>query len=261
MDILRRLPCPELRRHVRWFGQRRADLTSMITAAMPARPDQFIEVYLAERYSIGRDDGPAIASPEAVVVGPQTRPGLRLHMSGTIDVFTIGFQPTGFYRLFGVPMPDIADQGIAMGELIGAHCRELVDALKAREGFDQRVQAAERWLGNRIEKNPATDMFDHATRLLAASRGRLRISLIAARSGLSARQFQRRFLTEVGTSPKFYARTLRLQAALNARIRHPERNWTAIVHEAGYADQAHFIRDCNILAGGPPGRFMAIHRP
>jgi len=30
-----------------------------------------------------------------------------------------------------------------------------------------------------------------------------------------------------------------------------------LVHDAGYADQAHFVRDCRALAGGPPASFFA----
>ncbi len=258
VEIMRQIPHRALRGHVRSFGQRRATLTNHITiTSLPARPDQFIEFYLAERYAIGRDHGPDQLAPETAVVGPQTRPGVQLRMSGVIDVFTIRFHPTGFHRLFGLPMVDIADQGIAIGDLVGRSAPELVDAVQAAATFSDRIVAAEHWLFKRLEYSRAPTAFDHAVRLLAASRGRTPLGPVAARSGLGSRQFQRRFLHAVGVTPKLYARTLRLEAALDARRRHPNRSWTDIAYGAGYTDQAHFIRDCSALAGASPTRFFA----
>lgn len=228
-----------------------------VTTPLAARPDQFIEFYLGDRYHVSVDDGPSSITPETAVVGPQTRPGLRLHMSGELDVFTIRFQPTGFHRMFGVPMPDLADQGTAIAELLARAAAGLEEAIKRADSFDDRVIAAQHWLAGRAEKCSRESGLDHAARLLVAARGRARIDAVAERSGLSLRQFQRRFTAEVGVSPKFYSRTLRLEAAFAARSRYPKRSWTTIVHDAGYADQAHFIRECQLLAGATPTSFVA----
>ena len=258
VEILSQPSHAAIRRFVRSFGQRRISLTGgSVTTPLAARPDQFIEFYLGERYQVSMDDGPLSLTPETTVVGPQTRPGLRLHMSGDLDVFTIRFQPTGFHRLFGVPMPALADQGIAIADLLGRAAIGLEDAVRRAAGFDGRVIAAQQWLGERAGKNSGESGLDHAARLLVASRGRARIDAVAERSGLSLRQFQRRFTAEVGVSPKFYARTLRLEAAFAVKRNYPQRNWTTIVHDAGYADQAHFIRDCQLLAGATPTSFVA----
>jgi AraC-like DNA-binding protein len=70
---------------------------------------------------------------------------------------------------------------------------------------------------------------------------------LVQRSGLSARQFQRRFTAQVGLSPKLYARTIRFDAALIAHRDTPAKPWTEIVHEAGYFDHAHFVRERHAL--------------
>jgi AraC-like DNA-binding protein len=56
----------------------------------------------------------------------------------------------------------------------------------------------------------------------------------------------------VGMSPKLFARTVRFDKALIARRNAPNRSWTDIVHELGYFDQAHFVRECRAFAGLPP---------
>jgi AraC-like DNA-binding protein len=83
-----------------------------------------------------------------------------------------------------------------------------------------------------------------------------RIDFLVQHSGLSARHFQRCFATQVGLPPKLYARTIRFDAALAAHRREPARSWTEIAHEAGYFDQAHFIRECHALVSAAPSQFV-----
>ena len=57
-------------------------------------------------------------------------------------------------------------------------------------------------------------------------------------------------------TPKLFARTIRFDRALIARRNAPGRPWTDIIHELGYFDQAHFIRECRAFTGLPPGRLV-----
>lgn len=65
------------------------------------------------------------------------------------------------------------------------------------------------------------------------------------------RQFERRFITLLGISPKVYARILRFEAALY-RKSVTGRNWTTIAHDLGYHDQMHMVHDFESLAGESP---------
>ena len=107
-----------------------------------------------------------------------------------------------------------------------------------------------------LDGRPPIDAIDRASRLLVMTRGRARIDALAKQAGLSPRQFQRQFGQQVGLSPKLYARTVRFEAALTAHRRNSARSWTDVVHEAGYFDQAHFVRECRALTGAPPSHFI-----
>jgi AraC-like DNA-binding protein len=122
--------------------------------------------------------------------------------------------------------------------------------------FPTRVAAAEQCISKMLDGCPPIDGIDRASRLLVATRGRARIDTLAEGAGLGPRQFRRQFTRQVGLSPKLYARTVRFEAALTARRRAPARSWTDIVHEAGYFDQAHFVRECRALTGAPPSHFI-----
>ncbi len=247
-----------IRSVVRSFSERRAVLNDdVITKPLPARPDQFIEIYLAERYGVSHGDGQREASPEMVVVGPQSYRSTQLFMTGEIDVFTIRFQPGGFHALFGIDMSEIVDEGVNAMDIVGAASEVLRSMVLGAADFDARVASAERWVYDRVAIARPLDAVAHAGWLLSRTGGRLRIDALARHSGLGERQFTRRFTAQVGLPPKLYARTIRFNAVLAAKEANPAAVWTDLVHDAGYADQAHFIRDSHAFSGTTPARFFA----
>jgi AraC-like DNA-binding protein len=257
MRILGRRARHPVRAHVRSFAERHVFLGAEVrTKPLPARPDQFIEFYLGEPYRLAHDKSPPEEAPAIVVVGPQSYRRTRLIMAGEIKVFTIRFQPSGFHHLFGIDMTRLADQGVAINDVLGAASVGLREAVLGGIDFEARAVAAETWIAGRLETGRAPDAVARAALALTRSHGRLRIDAVAARAGLGDRQFTRRFAVQVGLAPKLYARTLRLNAVLAAKAAAPGSTWTGLVHAAGYADQAHFVRDCHALAGGPPTAFF-----
>jgi AraC-like DNA-binding protein len=253
MDIKRALPRPELRNVVRSFEERRADLGSAVLSwPVAARPHQILNVHLAEPYQVRLDDGPAKAAPEISVVGPQTYRRAQVYLSGRIHVFNILFQPTGLNRLVGINMASLVNQDPAASDVLGKSATALGDAVRAAPDFHLRVAAVERWIGTMLDARRTDGAIDHASRRMMAARGRARIEDLVQRSGFSASQFQRRFAAQVGMTPKLFARTIRFDRALIARRAAPGRSWTDIVHELGYFDQAHFVRECRAFAGLAP---------
>jgi AraC-like DNA-binding protein len=228
----------------------------VLTWPLPARPHQIIDIYLAEPFRLRIDDGPLQTSPETVVVGPQGSRRIQLYMPSEIHLFNILFQLAALNRLFGIDMTSLVNQGITARDVLGKHATRLNDAVRLAPDFSSRVAAAERWLGGMLNGSPRRDSIDVGSRVLWATRGNARIDALAERSGLSARQFQRRFTTQIGLSPKLYARTIRFDAALSAHRLEPASPWTEIVHKAGYFDQAHFVRECHALVGVAPSQLI-----
>lgn len=257
MKIQRRFSDAAIRSVVRSFAERSATLAERVVAApLPARPDQFMEFYLQDRYAVSRDGGPPTLAPQTVIVGPQGYRRTRLLMSGDIHVFTIGFQPGGFHALFGASMNELVDQGVEASDVIGPAASALRDLITMASDFDARVVAAQRWIGMRMQITKPIDEVGRLAAVLQRSGGRLRIDALARRAMLSDRQFARRFETQVGLTPKLFARMVRFNAVLSAKADAPRTSWTELIHHAGYADQSHFVRDCQALAGSAPREFF-----
>jgi AraC-like DNA-binding protein len=250
------MPHPALRGVVRSFGERRGSLGStVLTWPLTARPHQIIDIYLGDPLRVRIDGGALETAPETVVVGPQGSRRIQIYVSGEVDTFNVLLQPAALNRLIGIDMTSFT-VGTAARDILGKYAAGLNDAVRSAPDFTSRVAAAERWFANMLEISGAEDGIDRASRLLLATGGRARIDSLVERSGLSARHFQRRFVTQVGLSPKLYARTTRFDRALMAHRRHPMRSWTEILHEAGYFDQAHFVRECHALVAAAPSQFI-----
>jgi len=251
-------PHPSLRSIVASFGERRADFKSInVIRALNARPDQFIEFYFREPYLVREKGTGFSATPTSVLVGVTSAPGKDLGFVGQIETFTIRFQPTGLARLFGVPMTETVDQGLALSDVLKRQTPALEAALAKSVTFEERVAIAQAWIAGWLEQSRPFDEIDHIARLLAKTGGKVSISRLADRAGISARQLQRRFLRDVGVTPKFYGRLTRFEAALAAQSRQPDQTWAQIAAEAGYADEAHLSREARALCGMTPQTFAA----
>jgi AraC-like DNA-binding protein len=220
---------------------------------VPARPHQVLIFHLAEPYRVRIDGGEGASMPETGLVGPQSYRRAHVSLTGSVHVFTVLFQPAGLNRLNGIDMASLLNQDPAASDVLGRSAAVLGDAVRMAPDFAARVAAVEHWVEAQQEGRGEDCAIGLAFRRMIAERGGARIADLVAASGLSARQFQRRFTAQVGMSPKLFARTIRFDRALAARRDAPNRAWTDIVHDLGYFDQAHFIRECHAFAGLPPG--------
>jgi AraC-like DNA-binding protein len=257
MEIKRALPQPVFQNVVRLFEERRVDLGSAILSwPVPARPHQILDIHMAQPYLVRVNGGPMKGVPETFVVGPQTAPRAQLFLSGQVHVFTILFQPAGLNQLIGIDMRSLVNEDPAATDVLGTSAVRLGDAVRAAQDFPARVRAAEHWLHATLNDRATTDKaINLASRLLITTAGQIRIDDLVRRSGMSASQLQRRFTRQVGIAPKSYGRLIRFDRVLVARRNAPERSWTDILHEFGYFDQAHFIREFHMFAGISPTGF------
>lgn len=87
--------------------------------------------------------------------------------------------------------------------------------------------------------------------------GNVSIETAAHQSGLSRRQFERRFLQAAGIPPKLFSRMQRFQRVFPA-LEGAEVAWVDAAVHCGYYDQAHLIRDFREFAGKPPSALLAL---
>jgi AraC-like DNA-binding protein len=248
-----------LRPYVWAYGMTTGKVGSVpLVIPLPARPKQLLTFSFADPYCIhcpGFDHSDA--SPRVTVVGPQTHARAGLSVCGRIDNFTIHFQPSGFNRLFGIPMTKLTDAAYDAYAVIGPEIPRLEQELGENPGFAERIHLIEERLIHMLGCHGTLDPVAIAANSLFASNGIHRVSEMATDSGLSPRQFERRFLAQVGVPPKLYARIIRFNAAVDHKLRWPSRSWSRIANDHDFFDQMHLVHDCRAFTGESPSRFLA----
>ncbi len=265
MIVGRTAPHPHLAGVVRHYQSREAHLGAATRRIpLPARTDVLLEFYFTTPHRLELQPTAAPdRAPWVAAVGPQTFRRVDLLLTGRVDSFTIHFAPTGLYTLLGVPMDGLTDAGIDASRLFGAQATaDLHDELADAAGLATRARIADRFLlARRMRRlEPASGASRAVAAALAHMRrwpGMDRAETLAARSGLSDRQFRRLFGEQIGIAPKRYARMLRFEAAVAAKAAAPDRPWTDIAHDLGWFDQAHMDKDFRALAGVPPSLHLA----
>jgi len=246
-------PAVPLRPFVRGYVQLDIRLPEPVILPIPARSASILEFTLGDPFRLLFTGHPRHEFAYPVnVVGVQTYRRVELSMRGNVDTFAVLFQPGGLSALFSVPADALTNQDLDGRSVLGAWVDDLRDRLGASSSFAERVRHADHDL---LERCPALRMHGDvvaAARVLLARSGSLRISALIQQSGLSARQFERKFGSHIGMSPKVFARVVRFEAALKRKKQAPGLRWTDVAHELGYYDHMHMVHDFELLAGATP---------
>jgi AraC-like DNA-binding protein len=92
-------------------------------------------------------------------------------------------------------------------------------------------------------------------RLLGADQP-LAVSDLATELGVSPRHLHRRFLADVGVSPKRLERLARFARAWRQAVMGPPVTWADLALGNGYADQSHLVREFRRFGARPPAHLF-----
>src|SRR5262249_51822083 len=118
------------------------------------------------------------------------------------------------------------------------------------------IPQVERLLSARLERARTlvseAETVAQAVALMRRARGGVGVQKVAAALGVGERWLERAFARQVGYAPKTLARVVRFQSAVRLVQTSAPRPWIEIAYDAGYADQAHLVREFRALAGVTP---------
>jgi AraC-like DNA-binding protein len=251
---------PALREYVRHYEYREIVSDNRVAVRpLPARPEQLLHFHLLNRFAYW-DHGlhQTVLAPSAIVVGPSTHRTADLLLRGTFVVFVIVFQPTGFHQLFRLPMTDLTDRAYEAEDILGRDVRVVHDRLHHCRQVGDMFHVTEEYLLGKLRTSHRVHSLQAAAAQMLRRHGQVDLQQLVNLSGLSHRQFRRKFAEQVGIAPKLYARINRLQHALQLKAECPTLTWTDVTYRAGYFDQMHLVKDFKSLTGEAPSRFLAM---
>jgi AraC-like DNA-binding protein len=227
--------------------------TATVLQPVPARTAPAMEFTFGDPYEVWSGDKSRHETAHPVaIIGSQTYRRVHLAMHGHIENFVIVFWPGGLSRLFSMPAAVVTNQHVEGRAVLGCSVDELRSRLGEAGSFAERIRVADSYFLQSRGAHDSDSEVTAAARELLRHRGNLRMSRIADRAELSVRQFERRFVSEIGVSPKVFARVARFEAALHMKLRSPGVRWTEIAHACGYYDQMHMVHDFQRLSASSP---------
>lgn len=180
-----------------------------------------------------------------------------LESQGEISGVTVRLTAWGLSAFLGDAVEACAEMRVDCHDLFPrAAILELEERLFHLKSAEARVRCVEEFLLTHLRTQGIDDLVRVACIHLTRTGGSSQVSALARDFGLSERTLERRFLRSIGTTPKKYARVLRLQHAVKLREKHS--SWAEIAHAAGYYDQSHLIRDCREMYGDTPEALFSL---
>jgi AraC-like DNA-binding protein len=232
-----------------------ADLGGEPQSILPdGRPE--IIVHLGDAFDRVEADGVTIRQ-DALLVAGQLTSQLLLQPTGRIAVAGVRLRPDGVAALFRQPAGELTGLTIGLDTVARPLFAALAQVRDSTGSIQDAVPAIQRQLARHADMTRVDPAVRSAVDAIEASAGRLSMEDLASRVGITRRHLERRFHAVVGLSPKRLARIARLQRAIRMMeaLDAPGRG-ARTAAECGYADQAHFIRDCRDLCGQAPAAWL-----
>jgi AraC-like DNA-binding protein len=189
--------------------------------------------------------------PRAMFVGQVTAP-VCLKPRGTAGVAAIRLRPeaTG---LFGPVAAEITNRFEALDRL--ARTDFVLEQLACAGSDCDRIAALERFLPHVVRMAPRPEVA-FAVDCMVRRGGALSIETLSALTGVARRQLERRFQSDVGLSPKSFARLLRVNRAARLVLSHAP--LVDVAAACGYSDQAHMSNDFRQLIQRSPHQWQRM---
>ncbi len=176
---------------------------------------------------------------------------------GHVELIGISFYEGGAYPFLGVPLVELLNDTTFLDALDRPDLLRLHARLSEASSLLARIQLIEEWLISRLSLGKARDpLIPASLTRLREREGQLPIPELARELAVSQRHLERLYQSQVGMSPKQYARLLRVETARLALKQMNGQSTAGLAAELGFFDQSHFIREFSIIIGMTPYTYM-----
>ncbi|WP_129716286.1 helix-turn-helix domain-containing protein [Pedobacter sp. SYP-B3415] len=236
------LPAPALQPYIYCYWQLKTSVRLSEPFVYRVVADGCIDIYM-ER-----------ANPAAAFIMGFCRQYTEFPLEPSFDYVGIRFLPGMLPLLFGIHAAELSNRYAALADVLpelAALFRECADPTaplsSLLEVFNDSIRAC---LSRQIV--PDTRFYGALALILQRS-GVLDVEKDLD-TGLSGRQLRRVFSHYIGDTPKTFSKVVRFQHVLRAKPSVQSLKQNKLFFDAGYYDQAHFIKEFKSLYGVTPGR-------
>jgi AraC-like DNA-binding protein len=179
--------------------------------------------------------------------------GLHANLFDTLVL--IEFHPAGLYPLIGIPQSELLDDSFCFSHLSPQLHKAILDIVLATDHIDSLKNSLDRIFLSHLAGAVINPQLACAIKAIFDTHGSENLNALSKAVFLSARQLERLFMQNLGTGFKTFSRIVRVNHSLRL-LRMTNDSMSSIAAEAGYHDQAHFIRDFRALCGTTPQSYL-----
>ncbi len=171
---------------------------------------------------------------------------------GSVLVF---FKEGAAVSFFRQPIHELFRESISLDHfMLRSELLILEEQLQSSKTDSERIHLVEQFLISKLNSTLPDLLVTSAISLIYKSKGNIRIRDLLTELHISQSAFEKRFRQVVGASPKKFASIVRFKNTICTYD--PNKSLTDLGYEAGFYDQAHFIKEFKHFTGDPPEIFF-----
>lgn len=195
--------------------------------------------------------------PRAFVSG-QSIYSYKLFLDGVIFIAGIVLKPTALFSLFNLPTFQFTEERAPLNTVFNAAATErLTRQVQTTPEPDDIAKMLDEFVMQQFRlRGPMADAIDKAANTILEKNGMITVAELMQQVYMSRRNFERKFFTKVGLSPKYFARIARISYLMNLIAGKKEADWKSLLIDCAYYDQSHFIKDFIEFTGRTPQQYL-----
>lgn len=194
--------------------------------------------------------------PKVFVFGiPASRQ--NLYISNEYLMLCVRFQAGALFKLLGIPMTEFVHNYIDAEIVLGAEVKTVYEQLANAANYENMPAILDTYFQRRINKLKRNEQpIDNIGELIFKNPQCFNLEKTASQACLSHRQFEKRFVRQIGITPKHFSRICRFYQAYELKEYRPNLDWLSVAIRTGYSDYQHLVKDFKQFAGTPPNTFI-----
>ncbi len=171
---------------------------------------------------------------------------------GSVLVF---FKEGAAASFFREPIHELFRESVSLDQfMLRSELLILEERLQASKTDPEKINRVEEFLISKMNSTLPDLLVVSAISMIYKSRGNIRIKEMLTELHISQSALEKRFRQVVGASPKKFASIVRFKYTIHSHDRN--KSLTDLGYEAGFYDQAHFIKEFKQFTGDTPESFF-----
>lgn len=197
-------------------------------------------------------------SPGTVFLG-QRSTLINIKSDSELNLWGVRFKPFAFANIINAPLFLLNDEVHPMNSIfsINRQTQQLLDQITSTNSILYKKQLLDELMAILFKRSFSIDEKLRAQlNFIMDRRGNAKILELLSEFKISKVTLRNHFVTKMGLTPKKISQIWRMNHFFKLKEENPNRNLTYLSIEAGYYDQAHFIKDFKMWFGEAPKRFF-----